>query len=149
VSLFNLAWIQVSGSMRGPESDDNVGRLGLVRLQLGLIAVAPVSDIHNFSPPSFGSRQSSPGRLHDVESVAVEEECVFPEQADELRNHRMVVRNCLRVRSTCAEVSFIAHSCFGWARAPDAKPCDVRMLRGLPPQVVKREANSVIPQALT
>jgi hypothetical protein len=83
------------GSVLGPEGDDNVGRLGLVRLQLGLITVAPVSDIHNFSPLSFGSRQSGPGRFHDVESVAVEEEGVLPEQAVELRNHRMVVRNNL------------------------------------------------------
>jgi hypothetical protein len=75
VSLVKLAWIRVYGSVLGPESDDNVGRLGLVRLQLGLIALAPVGDIYNFSPLSFGVRRSSSGRLDDVESLSRKKVC--------------------------------------------------------------------------
>src|SRR5438876_885902 len=79
-----------SQSVLGYERDDDVGRFGLVQFETGPIVIAPVRKIHDLG------RLGCPGRLdrlHDVEPVAVEEKCVFPEQVSELWNHRMVVGN--------------------------------------------------------
>ena len=82
-----------SGSVFGSKCDDNVGRFGFVRLQPVRIGVAPVGNVHHLG--RLGTRGPGLGRLHDVEPVAVEEERVLPEQAVQLRNHWMVVRNGL------------------------------------------------------
>jgi putative ABC transport system substrate-binding protein len=76
-----------------PKCDDDVGRFGFVRLQAIRIGVAPVGEIHNLSRLSTSS--SSLGGLYDVESLAVEEESMLPKQPVQLRNHWIVVRNCL------------------------------------------------------
>jgi hypothetical protein len=81
-----------SGSVFGSKCDDNVGRFGFVRLQAIPIGVAPVGNVHHLG---LCTRARGLGRLHDVESVAVEEERVLPEQTVQLRNHWMVVRNGL------------------------------------------------------
>jgi hypothetical protein len=97
----------------GANDDDNVGRFGFVSLQTIRIGVAPVSEIYHFS--RLDTRLTclgSLGRLDDVESV---EERVLSEQPAQLRNHSP--SNWVRVRSTCADVNFIAHSLrLGWCR---------------------------------
>jgi hypothetical protein len=57
--------------------DDEVGCLGLVQLETGLAVIAPAGKIHDFG--GLGRGASSPDRLHNVESVAVEEERVLAE----------------------------------------------------------------------
>ena len=95
------------------ERDDDVSRFGLVRLQAIRIGLAPVGKIYHFG--RLRSRPGRAGRLDDAEPVAVEEERVLPEQVVQLRNRGVVSGitspwNCLKVRSTCTEFNFIAHS---------------------------------------
>ena len=76
-----------------------------------------------------------------------------PEQAVELRNHRMVVWNCLSFELAQSSLDLCGSQLhrtllFRLARALTRSHAMFGCLRGLPPQVVKREANSVIPQAL-
>jgi hypothetical protein len=73
-------------SVFGPELDDGIGRFGLVRRQAGQIRVAPVGQIDNASGLDCCLRRV--GRLHDVETIAVKEERVIPEQVAELRRDR-------------------------------------------------------------
>jgi hypothetical protein len=62
----------------GPELDEGVGRFGLVRRQAGQIRVAPVAQIDNASGLDCCLR--GVGRLHHVDTIAVKEERVIPEQ---------------------------------------------------------------------
>lgn len=74
------------------KDDDQISRFGLMRRQAGRIGIAPVGKIYN---RRLLTRLRGLGRLHDVESVAVEEERVIPEQLVQLRNQWMVVGNGL------------------------------------------------------
>jgi hypothetical protein len=133
------------GSVPQSKRDDDIGRLGLVQLQTRPAVVAPAGQIHDHAGLLCLDR------LHDVEPVAVEKESVLAEQVVELRNHRMVVGNGLglpKVRSSCAELSFIARS-FRSLQS-DARYC---ALRGLPHDRQMRTAvvkmrSSVIPRGL-
>jgi hypothetical protein len=103
----------------GLKFDDGVSRFRLVSSQVGRIGVAAIRKIYNprylSSPPSrFG------GRLHNVQSLAVEKESVIAEQFVQRGNAGWLsgmasASNWLRVRSICAEVNFIAHSYRGFA----------------------------------
>src|SRR5262249_41139189 len=80
-------------SVLGPEHDQYLGRFGLVRLQTGRVALAPVGQVHDLrrAPcPISGFR-----RLDDIEALAVEEERVLAEQLVQLRDHGMGVGNGL------------------------------------------------------
>ena len=99
--------------MFGSKCDDNVGWFGFVRLQAIRIGVAPVGNVHHLG--RLGTRAPSLGRLHDVEPVAVEEERVLPNKLFSCGitgwlSGMASPRNWVRVRSTCADVNFIAHS---------------------------------------
>jgi AraC-like DNA-binding protein len=59
------------------EHDDDVGGLGLVRLEASRIGLAPVSEIDHLGRPGFGA--AGRRRLHDVQPTAVEEESVVPQ----------------------------------------------------------------------
>src|SRR5215813_4983573 len=78
----------VSRSVQGFKRDDDVRRFRLVKLETSRVVVAPAGKIHD-----LGRLSRRPGRLHDVEPVAVEEERVFSEQVVELWNHGVVVGN--------------------------------------------------------
>jgi hypothetical protein len=67
--------------------------MGLQPVRIGL---APVGEIHHLR--RLGRRPRSLRGLDDVEPIAVEEERVFPEQAVELPNHRVVVWNGLALK---------------------------------------------------
>ena len=70
---------RVPRSVFGLKFDDGVSRFRLVSSQVGRIGVAPIRKIYNprhlSSPPSRLG-----GRLHNVQSLAVEKESVIPEQ---------------------------------------------------------------------
>src|SRR5438067_9516693 len=105
------------GLVLGPERDDDIGRLGLMGLELVRIGVAPVGHIDDRRRlPSIRSRLRL---LHDIESVAVEEESVLPEQSIELRHDRMVLGNGLALELSESSLNlcrsqFHSTSCFGW-----------------------------------
>src|SRR3984893_18532730 len=85
---------RLPGSVFGREFDDGVSRFGLVRCQTRQISVGPICKIYN--PRRLSSRPSSlDGRLHNVQSITVEEKGVILEQFVQLRNHRMAVGNGL------------------------------------------------------
>jgi hypothetical protein len=137
------SWIPIPGSVYRPKRDDDVGRFGVVKLQVGRIGVAPAGKIHDLGRLSF--RPSRLGRLHDIEPVAVGKKVCSPNRSFSCgttgwSSGMASASNWPSVRSTCAEVSFIAHS-FGWAR-PKAINHAYRVLRSLPPHVVKRYARS-------
>ena len=98
--------------MFGSKCDDDVGRFGFVRLQAIPIGVAPVGNVHHLG--QLCTRARGLGRLHDVESVAVEDVCypnkLFSCGTTGWLSGMASPRNWLRVRSTCADVNFIAHS---------------------------------------
>src|SRR5258708_22491282 len=108
----------IAGSVPQSKGDDDVGRFGLVQLQIRRAVVAPAGQIHD-----HGGLPGRLDRLHDVEPVAVEEERVFAEQIVELWNHRMVVGNgpgfelaqssleLCRVKFHCALLSFAPKRC--------------------------------------
>jgi hypothetical protein len=83
-------------SVLGPKLNDGVGWLGLVWRQAGEVRIAPIRKIHNSS--RLNSRLGIlAGRLHNVQSIAVEEERVIPEQFAQLRNHGVIVGKGLAV----------------------------------------------------
>jgi hypothetical protein len=77
--------------MAPSKRDHQVRRLRFVQLETGSGLVAPAGKIHDLG--GLRRRPGSLDRLHDVETMAVEEEGVFPEQVVELGNHGMVVGN--------------------------------------------------------
>src|SRR5262249_16124580 len=81
-----------AGSVPGFKRDDDVRRFRLVKLETSRVVVAPAGKIHDLGRLSRRPGGSL-GRLHDVESVAVEEERVFSDQFVELWNHGVVVGN--------------------------------------------------------
>ena len=139
----------ISGSVYRPKRDDDVGRFGVVKLQVGRIGVAPAGKIHDLS--RLSPRPSRLGRLHDIEPVAVEEESVFPEQIVQLWNHWMVVGNGLgfelaqRSLDLCG--SEFDRRVLSMGSPQGAKP-RARVLRG-PPTSRGQTLCSVLPRSLT
>jgi hypothetical protein len=67
------------GSVFGPKFDNCVSRLGLMSSQAGLGRIAPIRNIYN--PRCLSSLRSRlGGRLHNVQSITVEEESVIAKQ---------------------------------------------------------------------
>jgi hypothetical protein len=69
--------------------DDDIRRFGFVKVKASRIVVAPAGEVHDLGMVSC--RPAGLDRLHDTEPVAVEEECMLPEQFIELRNHGVVI----------------------------------------------------------
>jgi hypothetical protein len=126
----------------GANDDYNVGRFGFVSLQAIRIGVAPVGEIHHLSrldpPASAGSTMLSPWLSR---KNVCSPNNLFSCGTTGWLSGMTSPSNWVRVRSTCADVNFIAHwGGVDWAHTQPAARC--RTLRGLPPQVVKRYARS-------
>jgi hypothetical protein len=91
----DLRWLRDAfRSARKPKFHDGVSWLGLVSAKFGERGVAPIRKVHN--PRRLFTRWGTlAGRLYNVQSVAVEEESVIPEQLVQLPNHWMAVRKGL------------------------------------------------------
>src|SRR5262245_15785948 len=74
--------------------DDGIRGLGLVRLKARRISIVPPRQVHDLAR-AYVRRCGGLGRFQNVQSLAVEEEGVFPEQPCQLRNYGMVFGNRL------------------------------------------------------
>src|SRR5882672_12591854 len=77
----------------GLKLDHELRRLRLVRFKARRISIVPVRHADDFAHASI-SRLIGIEWFQDVKSMAIEEECVFPEQPCQLR-HRGVIRGHL------------------------------------------------------
>ena len=132
-----------------PSTTTTSSRFGIVRLQPSRIGVSSSCEIYNLGRLTLAFQRLG---FHDVESVTVNEERVLPKQVVQLRNQdessgMVSASSWLRVRSTCAEVSFIAHSSFKDTRARWKSHVIVRCgCLSLPPEEsVQRYGHSAIP----
>src|SRR5437764_7246774 len=136
-------------SVFGTKCDNDVGRLGLMRRQAGRIRIVPVGKIHDL--PRLSSLLCRRGRLHDVESVAIEEEGVIAEQSIQLRNRRMVVGDNLgfELAQRALDQSGIQlhrtllSDCTGPTRRKPFARCASRL------EVTNAVVNAVIPRGFT
>ena len=90
---------------------DDFRHCGLVQLESGPAVVGPTAKIYDLG--ALGCRVGGLDGLHDVEPVLVKKERVFAEQLVEFCNDSLgitLASNWPKVRWTCAELSFIAHS---------------------------------------
>src|SRR5262249_9168319 len=129
------------GSVPQSKRDDNIRRFRLVQLEARPVVVAPAGEIHDLTDwavapaASTGSTMLSPWRSREnVCSPNKSLSCGIRGWSSGM----VRASNWPKVRSTCEELSFIAHS----FRFAPRRCAAHHALRGLPPQVVKCEARS-------
>ena len=134
--------------MSGANDDYNVGRFGFVSLQAIRIGVAPVGEIHHLSrldpPASAGSTMLSPWLSR---KNVCSPNNLFSCGTTRWLSGMTSPSNWVRVRSTCADVNFIAHP-FQLSLCRLGLPSMLpAKQQGLPPMVVTRYG--VIPHVST
>jgi hypothetical protein len=83
------SYLSCSRSVLEFKDDDHACQFGFMWLQTGETGIAPVGKAHNFAGSRCHFRRS--GGLQNLETAAIEKECMIAEQIVQLTDRRMII----------------------------------------------------------
>jgi hypothetical protein len=83
------SYLSCSRSVLEFKHDNHACQFGFMWFQTGETGIAPVGKAHNFAGSRFHFRRS--GGLQNLETAAIEKECMIPEQIVQLTDRWMII----------------------------------------------------------